>query len=80
MNISGEGIGSVVAEKCSPSHNLVEAELVGVKRLLLVLGERVGERARRRVHRHHENSEAHLRSLRYTSCLVLSCSANGPRT
>ena len=32
----------------------VETELVGVKRLLLVLGERIGEGAIRRMHRHHE--------------------------
>ena len=32
----------------------VEAELVGVERLLLVLGERIGEHASGRMHRHHE--------------------------
>ena len=40
--------------------HLVETERVGVKRLLFVLGQRVGERARWRMHRHHEYSEAHL--------------------
>ncbi len=46
--------------------HFVEAEFIGVQRLFLVLGERVGERARRRMHRHHENSKTHgfLRLLR----------------
>ena len=42
----------------------VEAERVGVKRLLLVLGERVGKGARRRMHRHHEQAKSHLSVLR----------------
>ena len=37
----------------------VEAEPVGLERRLLVLGERVGEHASRRMHRHHEQSKAH---------------------
>ena len=53
------GRGEMLAEP-----HFVEAERVGVERLLLVLGERLGERARRRMHRHHEYSEAHL-LLRY---------------
>ncbi len=60
------GRGKMLAEP-----HLVEAERVGVKRLLLVLGQRVGERARRRMHRHHEYSEAHLVSPSSRSSLVM---------
>ena len=37
----------------------VEAELIGVERLFLVFGQRIGERARRRMHRHHEYPKTH---------------------
>jgi hypothetical protein len=43
MNISGEGIGSVVAEKCSPSHNSGKAEPVGQQRFLGIFLERFGK-------------------------------------
>ena len=49
----------------------VEAELIGVERLLFVFGERVGERAGRRVHRHHEHSEPHSLILRLPASVGL---------
>jgi len=51
------GRGEMLAEP-----QFIEAEPVGIERLLLVLGERVGEHASRRMHRHHEQSEAHVSS------------------
>ena len=42
----------------------IETERVGVKRLLLVFGKRIGERAVRGMHRHHEQAKTHLSFLR----------------
>src|SRR6185437_9497628 len=64
------GRGEMLAEP-----HLVEAERVGVERFFLVLGERLGERARRRMHRHHEYPEAHVLLPYWGLSPGLSCSA-----
>ena len=51
------GRGKMLAEP-----QFVETERVGVERLLLVLGQRIGERAVRRMHRHHEQAKTHCLS------------------
>jgi hypothetical protein len=59
MNIIGEGIGSLVAEKMFAEPQFGKAEFVGQERFFRILGQCFGKRAGRRMHRHHEKSEPH---------------------
>jgi hypothetical protein len=72
----GNGLGGRGEMLAEPQ--FVEAEPVGIDRLLVVLGERVGERTSRRMHRHHEQSEAHSISSNSNS-VTLRWPQSGPR-
>ena len=57
--------------------NSAKAQLIGEERLLGILGQRFGERAGRRMHRHHEKSETHIPP--FDAAVVRLCSATvGP--
>jgi hypothetical protein len=46
----------------------LKAKPIGQQRFLGILGERVGERTRRRMHRHHEKSETHIPPVSMPGC------------